>query len=194
MSSVPTTDPIIDKAVSMARRGFTESGIYSALRPHLTRDLVAEIFNAVKEGDSEAAKLRRHAAAIAARAAREQMIAEASAEAEEIARACRKSAGKMTVNDVILSVAVETCVKRESIVAKSRNQRLCRIRQSIMYLAAMLTDKSYPVIGKALHRDHSTVIYGIQAHCLRNELELPRGLRFSAKAKRLARTEKGKAT
>ena len=44
----------------------------------------------------------------------------------------------------------------------SRTLRFSTARQIAMYLCRELTEESYPAIGRAFHRDHSTVIAACQ--------------------------------
>lgn len=45
-----------------------------------------------------------------------------------------------------------------------RNTKMALARHAICYWAARLTDLSYPRIGKALGRDHTTVLHGKDAY------------------------------
>lgn len=44
-----------------------------------------------------------------------------------------------------------------------RERKFAHARQIAMYLSRKLTPKSYPQIGKVFKRDHTTIIYGVEA-------------------------------
>lgn len=46
------------------------------------------------------------------------------------------------------------------IASKHRDRRIARPRQVVMYLARQLTKRSFAEIGRALRRDHTTVMHG----------------------------------
>ncbi len=53
-------------------------------------------------------------------------------------------------------------LQRREILSISRERRIARPRQIIMYLAREMTIRSYPEIGKSLGGlDHTTVIHGV---------------------------------
>lgn len=63
-------------------------------------------------------------------------------------------------------LAIQQCVARHFVVALadlqgvSRRKNLVLARHVAMFLARELTDMSFPELGEAFHRDHSTVHYG----------------------------------
>jgi hypothetical protein len=177
MTDVAVVDPVITKATDLARKGFTVSAIYGALKPYITRIAASEIVAFVKR---EAADRRDVYRSKRAREIAERFLAD-----EALARQTRRLSGHSTLADLIYFVSTETGISRTDLLGPSRLRHIIEARQMLMYRAAVETDKSYPIIGKAISRDHSTVIYGIQAHCRRNKLPLPRGMKFSAKAKRI---------
>lgn len=64
---------------------------------------------------------------------------------------------------VVQLVAEEWGVCRDALAGENRAQRVVRPRQAVMLIAAQHCGWSTPRIGRALRRDHSTVIYGIRA-------------------------------
>ncbi len=68
-----------------------------------------------------------------------------------------------TIEHIIGLVYEETGVEPRFITGKSRVPRIARARQMVMFLAREYTDFSYPRIGKALSRDHTTVMHGVRA-------------------------------
>ena len=61
---------------------------------------------------------------------------------------------------IVTAVAEMTGVSYLRIKGGGRDRRTARARQLVMYLAGK-GGWSSPAIGRALHRDHSTVLYGI---------------------------------
>lgn len=177
MSDVGVIDPVITKATDLARKGFTVSAIHAALKPYITRIAASEIVAFVKR---EAAGRRDIYRSKRAREIAERFLAE-----EAVARLARRAEGRSTLADIIFFISTETGIPRRDLLGQSRLRPIVEARQLLMYRAATETDKSYPIIGKAIARDHTTVMYGIQAHCRRNNLPLPRGMKFSAKAERI---------
>ena len=52
-------------------------------------------------------------------------------------------------------------VRLKDILSERRNQPVARARQIAMFAARLLTPHGTPTIGKAFHRDHTTVLYAI---------------------------------
>jgi len=68
----------------------------------------------------------------------------------------------MTIKEIIEQVAAVTGVPADVILGKGRVRRIARARQVAMVLSRELTGQSYPRIGRAFRRDHSTVIHATQ--------------------------------
>ncbi len=68
-----------------------------------------------------------------------------------------------TIENIIGLVFEETGVEPRFITGRSRVPRITRARQMVMFLAREYTDYSYPRIGEALSRDHSTVMHGVRS-------------------------------
>jgi hypothetical protein len=68
------------------------------------------------------------------------------------------------------------------LVSQSRRKELVRARQEAMYRCASETENSYPRIARAMKRDHTTVLHGVQKHAERNGLPLPRGMQLEGRA------------
>ncbi len=54
-------------------------------------------------------------------------------------------------------------VRYREILSGRRNQRLVRARHVAMYLARTLTGRSLPEVGRALGKDHTTVMHGMRS-------------------------------
>lgn len=68
-----------------------------------------------------------------------------------------------TIENLIGLVYEETGVDPRYIMGKSRVPRIALARQMVMFLAREHTDYSYPRIGTALCRHHTTVMHGFQS-------------------------------
>lgn len=64
---------------------------------------------------------------------------------------------------IIHEVAGFALVKIEDITGPSRERKFAYARQLAMLICHEYTDASYPEIGRAFNRDHSTVMYGVKA-------------------------------
>lgn len=69
---------------------------------------------------------------------------------------------KSTVLQIVDAVAEATGIPARHILGPRRDGPTARARQIVMY-EARLAGLSYPQIGQALGRDHSTVIEGVRA-------------------------------
>ncbi len=86
---------------------------------------------------------------------------------------------KVTIDDILSHVAKTFNVKLADIRSKKKHKLYAVPRQVAMYLARELTELSYPEIGAAFSKDHSTVIYAAkkiekaleQNHSLKNTVE-----------------------
>jgi chromosomal replication initiation ATPase DnaA len=63
------------------------------------------------------------------------------------------------VCDMVRRASNITDVSRDELLGQSRNGYVCRVRFAVM-LAAKRRGKSSPQIGKALSRDHTTILNG----------------------------------
>jgi chromosomal replication initiator protein len=69
----------------------------------------------------------------------------------------------LTVSKIIRSVGDFYDVKAEEIVGKSRQKKIVKPRQIVIYFLRQELNLSFPEIGKSLgNRDHSTAIYGYE--------------------------------
>lgn len=80
-----------------------------------------------------------------------------------------------TRQEVLFAVAVAHGLTPRTMMVSNRRHALAHLRQRVMYLMARLTDASTPAIGNVFGVAHTTVLYGIAAHCLRHGLPHPRG-------------------
>lgn len=78
---------------------------------------------------------------------------------------------RVLMSDVIRAVSLYTGEPTPNLLADRRNQPLVWTRWAAFYICRQLCTASYPQIGKAFRKDHTTVIYGclqmdkmIQAH------------------------------
>ena len=85
-----------------------------------------------------------------------------------------------TPGAIIELVARSYSLRPEDLRSRSRKRHISRPRQLAMYLCRRYTDASLKEIGRALQRDHSSVMYAINA-VERRTLEEPR-LRYQVEA------------
>jgi chromosomal replication initiator protein len=64
------------------------------------------------------------------------------------------------VDQIIAAVAQYFDMKPRAFRGRDKQSAVAHPRRIAMYLARMLTTLSYPAIGDAFRRDHSTVIFG----------------------------------
>ena len=74
-----------------------------------------------------------------------------------------------TILDVVAAVANDFGVPIHHLIALRRKYSVPR--QIAMFLASELTSKSLPQIGRAMERDHSTVIFGMARTAARIQQE-----------------------
>lgn len=79
---------------------------------------------------------------------------------------------------IIDEVAKEDGVSAADIVSERRLGSLIAPRHKAMYRCRMETPFSLPQIGKAFNRDHTTIGYGIMAHCHRTGDPPPQGMKW----------------
>lgn len=65
----------------------------------------------------------------------------------------------MTVQSIICTVAKHYDVTPAQIVGPRRVPLLVRVRHIAMYIAREMTGRSYPQLGKAFSRDHTSVLH-----------------------------------
>jgi len=70
--------------------------------------------------------------------------------------------GRLMVTHIQALVAAYYRLPYRSMTSAQRSREFARPRQVAMYLAAELTPKSLPEIGKRFNRDHTTIIHGIR--------------------------------
>jgi DnaA-like protein len=71
-------------------------------------------------------------------------------------------------HDVLAVVAHEHGVTVGQLRSRRRGQRISQVRHLAMYLCREVTGLSFPLIGKILKRDHTTIVHGcklIRARC-----------------------------
>lgn len=66
----------------------------------------------------------------------------------------------ITIRQIIRACALEYGVRPSYITGPRRYRTLIEPRHVAMFLCRDLTEASYPEIGRAFHRDHTTVING----------------------------------
>lgn len=67
-----------------------------------------------------------------------------------------------TVDEVQRLVSRRFGIRRHDMLGKGKWKRIARPRQLAMYLTRALTDLSYPEIGDAFKRDHTTALHAVQ--------------------------------
>lgn len=77
------------------------------------------------------------------------------------------SSPRLLVAHIQATVAAYYKISVRHMTSDRRDWEFSHPRQVAMYLAAELTPKSYPDIGRLFHRDHSTVIFAEKAVQLR---------------------------
>jgi chromosomal replication initiation ATPase DnaA len=82
----------------------------------------------------------------------------------------REKLSKRTLRDIIRDVSEETGVSVAEIIGRARTGRIVKARQAVMYCARREGRFSTTQIGRALHRDHTTVIYGADAYAEKSGL------------------------
>jgi Bacterial dnaA protein helix-turn-helix len=90
---------------------------------------------------------------------------------------------------IVRQIAEKYGFTSAEIAAQSRSANLVHARQEAMYELRLQSPLSLPQISKEFGRkmDHTTVLAGIQAHCLRNRLKLPMGMSWSPRLAARAR-------
>ena len=78
---------------------------------------------------------------------------------ETLRDAFRVAAVRLSLENIQSAVADYYRIKRTDLLAETRERRIVLPRQMAMYLCTELTDKSLIEIGKAFHRDHTTVMH-----------------------------------
>lgn len=81
----------------------------------------------------------------------------------ETLAACQSvwSQHRHTVHQIIDAVSEQTGIPAKRILGPRRDAPTARARQIVMY-EARLAGLSYPQIGDALGRDHSSVVHGVR--------------------------------
>lgn len=69
---------------------------------------------------------------------------------------------KITINEIIDIVCEIAGVERWQMLSERRRKRDVRARQCAMWLAYRSTGHSYPTIGRAFNRDHTTVMHAVR--------------------------------
>lgn len=81
-------------------------------------------------------------------------------------------AARPMIRDVMQAVAAAYGFSMNDMQADRRDARVCQARQVSYLLCKILTQHSLPTIGRAFHRDHTTVLHGIRKVAwLRSALE-----------------------
>jgi hypothetical protein len=78
---------------------------------------------------------------------------------------------RITLEHIIKEVSIKHSVTRNAILSPRRQRSLVLARQEVMWRAREETALSFPQIGKALDRDHTTCLWGARQHQARIEAE-----------------------
>lgn len=68
------------------------------------------------------------------------------------------SAGTTSINRVVLQVSKATGVRPDQIMGRARTKHVVRARFAAMAIARDYLGLSYPAIGRAFDRDHTSII------------------------------------
>lgn len=91
----------------------------------------------------------------------------------------------MMIEGIAAAVAASHGLTMDDLKGPSRENAVKLARHEAMYKAKYYVPKApVPLIGHVFNRDHTTVIYGISAHCARNALP---GFEFSEKKQKYMR-------
>jgi len=74
---------------------------------------------------------------------------------EDISDLCKR----FKVRDIILATTKYTGITPDQILSARRGEHIVYARSIVGYLSCELTGYSFPVIGRILNRDHTTIIY-----------------------------------
>jgi chromosomal replication initiator protein len=79
-----------------------------------------------------------------------------------------------TISMIQERVAVLFGVRRADLLGKTRVHTVTRPRHVAMHLARELTERSFPEIGRAFRRDHTSVMYAVRImpECIRRDAAL----------------------
>lgn len=114
-----------------------------------------------------------------------ELAEEAAARAERIvAQPLRR---ELTVAHVLTEVSEEFGIQVRDLLGPWRRQRLVWPRHAVMALARRHTMASVPAIGRAMQRDHTTVLHGIAAHEVREAADPEFAARVAVVSERLQR-------
>jgi chromosomal replication initiator protein len=94
----------------------------------------------------------------------------------------------ITVGAILRAVSATFEIRETEILSERRMQRSCIPRHAVMGLARDLTPYSLPRIGRALGRDHTTVLNGIGRHEARLAQDPDYAARIRAVSERLQRS------
>lgn len=67
-----------------------------------------------------------------------------------------------TVRQIKYVTALHFAVDLAAMNSQTREKKVARPRQVAMYLSRKLTTRSYPQIGRAFDRDHTTILHGVR--------------------------------
>lgn len=76
---------------------------------------------------------------------------------------------------IIPAVAAAAGITSREILSERRERRAVQARHAAMWLAREMSGYSYPAIGRAFRRDHTSVLYGVA----RTETRLARDADFA---------------
>jgi chromosomal replication initiation ATPase DnaA len=100
----------------------------------------------------------------------------------------RPTGAPITLRAILDEVSAEFRVPVPEILSPWREERLLPARHAAMALARRFTKLSLPQIGRAMRRDHSTVLAGIAAHERREATSPEIAARIRAVSERLQRS------
>lgn len=78
---------------------------------------------------------------------------------------------RLSIEDIIKAVCATYDVTYADMLSRNKTQPLATARQAAMFLACKLTQNSYPAIGAALDRNHTTAMHGTRTIQKRLDVE-----------------------
>lgn len=81
--------------------------------------------------------------------------------AAEVLGSLRQDLRRLTPQKILAAVAIAHGLDPAALTGKSRKQAITRPRNLALYLCRRHTEATYAELGGLFHRDHSTVIYGV---------------------------------
>ena len=110
-------------------------------------------------------------------------VTDASLTADELESLKNLPAQRIMLQDVVKAACIANNLKPRELFSMRRTKGLVDARHEAMYLARELTLASFPMIGRAFYRDHTSVLHGVRKveKMLSNDEELSARLKTMQK-------------